>query len=460
MSHYVYCHSPFNLSAGGTVGYLSRLYSALQEFTPSMKTYDGAEMHFNFADREAQPRYLRDIPSDIFLGQNSCFDLLIRTLEKHKHFDPSCWLINKYERCFRELPKFQVTQKNDPHKSIHINGSYNFFPIWNQLRLQGQASSTIKILTTHNPWVPYVEDMSIRSTANKWSKKELDLFGQYMQLRDRLAFTLCDAILCPSEFSLDGYKEWEFWNEISKNKPIYYCITGAPPRIIMTSRKQLREKLGIPESELVILYLGRKEKVRGFDLFVNAARQVLATTRKIWFIAVGNGNLKVDINDQHFIDLGFSTHAGDFINAADACVSTNRVSYFDLSMIEILSQGCPLITSNVGGYTWLKGRTRGVLFFEQGNDKELVKKILDFCTFSQEIKKEMHDSNITVYKEHLTPFHFQDNYKKAIDAIRRDLGKETFSRTSENQMVCKKILSKNQEKFNFMIHTLNSFFQK
>lgn len=457
MSHYIYSPGPLNISAGGTVGYLTRLYLACEEYRPSMTTDLGTELIFCFAENKAYPQYINDLSKKVYINDTKHTQQLKEILELDKKFDHNTVRIKRYSRWFRELPKCQVVNNKDTFASVHINGAYSFLPIWNQLRLQGKALSTLKILTTHNPFPPHVEEVGLRKSRGKWSESELAHLKKYLEIRDKLAFSLCDAILCPCEYSLEGYQSWPEWNEIISRKPVYYCITGAPVRKIRFSKEAIRKDLGIPDNEIMIVYLGRKEKVRGFDVFSEAARIVLTTNKKVWFVVIGTGNLKSNIASDHFIEIGFSENISDYINAADACVVANRGSYFDLSMIEILSLGCLLITSEVGGYRWLKNKTEGVLYFEPGNVKQLVCAINSLSSLPHERRNQMMASNKKLYNDKLTPFHFQENYQNIIDKIRGDFIPKMFEQEFHEEKLISKVVGKNQELFNYLIRTIESF---
>lgn len=453
MSHYIYCHGPQNLNSGGVIGYLSRLYQAFQTHRPNMKTNLGTDICFKFSPSNIQSRYFSMLPCstdvDIYISLYNQLSKELKSIDDTLH--PS-FKIKKYSRCFRELPKISIINSDDSSKSIHINGSYNFFPIWNELQYHNQVNSTIKILSTHNPCVPFAEELSVRETADEWSSNELEAYGKYMELRDTLAFAMSDVILCPTEYSLEGYKSWACWDELIHDKPVYYCLTGTDVEVASKSKEDLRAELGIPSNSLIVLYIGRKEKIRGFDIFVEAAKTILKMNLpNIYFIAVGSGHLKANINDHRFIDIGHSSTVNNFINAADVCVTTNRGSYFDLSMIEFLAFGCILVASKVGGYKWLENKTNGVVFFQDGNHDQLVKSILQISKLDRITINSMKLNNSQIYKKYLTSYCFQNNYQNTIDTIRKDF-KNQFLKPNSSELTPKpQIIGKYPDSFRLFL---------
>ena len=107
---------------------------------------------------------------------------------------------------------------------------------------------------------------------------------------------------------------------------------------------------------------------------------------------------------------------------ADACLCPNRGSLFDLSMIEFLAFGKPIICSYVGGYRWLENKTRGMLYSPVEDIDKFTDNILSFSQFSREKISVMQDDNFKLYKKYLSPNSFQENYCSIIDSIYRDFG--------------------------------------
>lgn len=450
MSHYIYCAGKRSIASGGTVGYLSRLDKAFKEYRSDYRTDAGTEIIFDFIEGKAHQTYINKSLVD--------FPEMI-TMEKG---DIESWrLKNKCKRWFRELSKGEASfLRCDSERSIHINGVYSFFPIWNRLKLRGVERKTIKILTAHNPMVPFEEELSIRESEGKYSEGELNILKLYMEYRDYLAFHLSDAIICPSVYSLESYERWNKFEEVIKNKPIYYCVTGAPKRISYKSRKEVRFELGIPEDATVILYLGRKEKVKGYDIFESAAKNIMNINSNIWFLVVGSGNLQSSLKHNHFVDVGYSENAGDYIEAADVCVTANRSNYFDLSMIEFLASGKILLLSKVGGNKWLEGKVKGVYFFESENVNDLTRMIRYIFNFSEVERLSMQRENLEFYNRELTLNKFQDNYQKVIDDIRRDVGKEIFFRKEDKLKESVREISKMKESLNAVGRFCNEFLRK
>ncbi|MFD1696822.1 glycosyltransferase [Roseibium aestuarii] len=310
--------------------------------------------------------------------------------------------------------------------SVHIHGAYNFLPVYNFLRLCGIENDVVKILTTHNPWKPEFEDVFhfTKNRPREWlvqNEAKIAGYRHFLRLRDDFAFRMSDALFFPSEHSMEGYhQDWPEFAEIAASKPIYFSVTGTEKKAVSLSADAMRAQHGIPANARVFLHLGRFIPMRGFDLYVEAAKQVLGRDPNAWFLAVGEKQDKPSLDHPRWIEVPFTTAPGNYLNLADACVIANRGSYFDLSMIEALSLGTPLVSAKIGGYKYLEGRTDGVLYFEPGSVDSLTDALTRFCQLSPETLTEWRRSNAALYEREMTPQKFATGYQDTIDQLYAD----------------------------------------
>lgn len=161
--------------------------------------------------------------------------------------------------------------------------------------------------------------------------------------------------------------------------------------------------------------------MRGFDLYEKVAEKIINKHENAYFLAVGEKREKPYIKSDRWIEVGYTTSPGDYLNMSDAVVMANRGSYFDLGMIETLSLGTHLIAAKVGGYKYLEGKTKGVTFFEKESEQGLLKACDDFCFLEAETIKEGGLDNIRLYESEMTPEMFATNYKNTIDKMYEEL---------------------------------------
>ena len=431
MKHCIFCHEPFNLNKGGVVGYLSQLYQAMLN-ERRLTTNSGIDLSFLFPidpiKPNEYPRVKKPAPEFEYLFSNDFPNL---------NMENKLGFIGQRNFQFRSVLPYSEIRKIDFNniKSIHIHGAYNFAPVYNTLFKYGLHNKIVKVLSTHNPYMPTIEDMELITRDLKWTEAQKEIIRYFFSERDKLAFSLADALVFPAKESMEQYyKLWPEFKDIIKDKRIYFCETGSKPKQQTSSVTFLKEKLGIPEDAILFLYLGRFVKVRGYDLLTSIAQRIFDKNEKIYFLIVGEER-KVQINSPRWIQIPHTNFPGDYLAMADVVLAPNRGSYFDLSMIESLAAGRALLCSDVGGYKWLHEKTSGVCFFKPEDLIDIEEKILSMASLGKEKLAEMGLENRKLYDARLTPKNFVDNYMSVIDKIYRDFsihdGKNEYILPSE-----------------------------
>lgn len=412
LRHYIHFHQGYDTNKGGTVGYNSILLNSFRNYNKNFKTRNGIECCFLYPDIGPTERLNNDI-------LNNIIDLRFGYTQEYKNENISDNLIKIRKNWFKEILPLELYSKVNTHEisSIHIHGAYNFLPIYNSLAKMGVDSKVLKILTTHNPFKPEVEDLELSNRNNTLNQNMIDMLRFFFKERDYWAFRLADALIFPSEYSIEGYYEtWPEFKDIIKNKKIFFTTTGTKEKESSTTKEKKRKELNIPNNAKVFLYLGRFIKIRGYDLLIETAKHILKKENNIYFVVVGENREKV-ISHKNWIQIPFTDSPGDFINMADACLCPNRGSLFDLSMIEILSLSKPLICAKVGGYKFLEKKTSGVIYFEKENIFDFVSAIEKFLTLNQIEIDKMGQENRKLYDTELNLESFQKNYCNTIDEI-------------------------------------------
>ena len=415
MKHYIHCHMGFDTNKGGTVGYLSSL---LQGFESSPELFYDGNIQYGFMFPDIKPADRLPMQVDPSLIANTAFPEVYTYLadREDKH-------IQERRNWFHSTLPIPEIYKVNLHQitSVHIHGVYNFIPFYNFLRSCGIEKDVVKILTTHNPWKPEFEDVEIL-TGRFRQAEQLEEIRFFLQRRDEHSFRLADALLFPSEHSLEGY--YEYWPEfasIVKGKKIYFSATGAKKLPVTYSRETMRKELNIPEDAIVFAYIGRFLKIHGYDLYIEAAKRILEQhPSKVYFLAIGQKNKSLAIEHPHWMEIPFVTDIGNYIHMIDGMVVANRGSLFDLSMIECLSIGTPIIAAKVGGYKYLEGKTSGVTYFEGESVDRLVDALMHFMNLSKVNRDSMCKDNMDLYNRELTEHEFARGYTNTIARLYKD----------------------------------------
>jgi glycosyltransferase involved in cell wall biosynthesis len=121
-------------------------------------------------------------------------------------------------------------------------------------------------------------------------------------------------------------------------------------------RKSVREELSIQDDEIVVTTIGRLVPVKNHILFLQAARDVVKK-KKVKFLIVGDGvlfrALKAKTKEWNLSDSVFFMGWRDDINrilcATDIYVITSVVEGLNLSVLEAMACGLPIVGTDVKG---------------------------------------------------------------------------------------------------------------
>ncbi|HWK68271.1 MAG TPA: glycosyltransferase family 4 protein [Rhizobiaceae bacterium] len=134
-------------------------------------------------------------------------------------------------------------------------------------------------------------------------------------------------------------------------------------------RTQIRAALEIPESDLVLLTVGRFTPQKGYPHLLKAAQKILRAKRDVRILLVGDGpdrestqKMAADLGIGAFVDfLGERADVPDLLAAADLFVLASLFEGLPLVVLEAMAMGLPVVASRIGGvcealgpdYPWL-----------------------------------------------------------------------------------------------------------
>jgi len=105
--------------------------------------------------------------------------------------------------------------------------------------------------------------------------------------------------------------------------------------------------------------------------------------------------------------------------AIDVFVLPNRMTYFDLVLLEVMSAGVPVIASATGGNKSVQSMT-GALILYQNTAADLAEKIMEFSHLSDENRKSAGQKIQNTYEQFYTTKIFAEKYKNLINNIYSD----------------------------------------
>jgi 1,2-diacylglycerol 3-alpha-glucosyltransferase len=161
-----------------------------------------------------------------------------------------------------------------------------------------------------------------------------------------------DAIVAPTAKVETVLKNYGLHN------PIHIVPTGIAleqhkQRITPDERKQLREKLGIPEDVLVLINLGRLGNEKNLDELIDFFAVARTHTPKLMLLIVGDGPARQELEEK-VKDLGIDKHViftgmvkpeevHSYYQVGDVFVSSSTSETQGLTYVEAAANGLPLL---------------------------------------------------------------------------------------------------------------------
>jgi glycosyltransferase involved in cell wall biosynthesis len=137
---------------------------------------------------------------------------------------------------------------------------------------------------------------------------------------------------------------------------IHNSVNTADTRVTRSASK-IRSELGIGENQLIVGSVGRMVPVKGYDVFLRAARIILGKRPETRFILAGDGPSLQELMDtaremgiqKHVMFLGFRDDPLDVINALDVFVVCSYHEGIPTVLLEAMALGKAVVATKVGG---------------------------------------------------------------------------------------------------------------
>jgi len=125
-------------------------------------------------------------------------------------------------------------------------------------------------------------------------------------------------------------------------------------------KKEARIKLNLNQSDIIFIFVGRIERVKGLDLIMNSFKLYINKyDDKAKLLIIGDGSLRnklesvvnnEKINDKIlFLGRKDPADVSEYISASDVCLFASYAEGFSVSMIECVLSGRPCVTTYVSG---------------------------------------------------------------------------------------------------------------
>lgn len=267
------------------------------------------------------------------------------------------------------------------------------------------------LLTSHTPKMPYKEYIEDTLDHEEYLKHK-ELFDRVEEFAE-YSFKNADYLVFPCKFAEEPYYHtWDTYPEIRDEKKVLYLPTGVPKINVRKSRADIRKELNIPDDRFVISFVGRHISVKGYDRLVS----LFGKLGNVTVLCCGREGMIKHPKSPDWIEIGWTDDPFSYVNASDVFFLPNRETYFDLSLLEVISFGKCSLISLTGGNKMFAGRQDcGIYTFETDDEAvELVRSIMD--KDHEQIKAE-EEAQVRLYEEEYTVSRFYDRYKDMLRKI-------------------------------------------
>jgi glycosyltransferase involved in cell wall biosynthesis len=321
---------------------------------------------------------LLDKPREIFV--------FVRDLELKKK-NRFHWILEKIGLIKRKnkIVQLYLNIRANEYKFIYFHECSNFELCRNYI-----PQSQHVILQSHAPELPSIE-------AKGWNLGD-EICKQYEKAQAN-AFKRANTIIFPNLDSVPLYDEIDY----DKSK-IKYILSGARlPDIV--------RKVPLNNDKINLLYIGRRNRIKGFDIVLDSFVRACTIRDDIRLIVLGNGS---DIGLENVYELGNTNNPIMWMNSVDYIINANRQSYFDLSVIEALSIGCPLLIAINYGHNYYLSKSDGIVGFNSKDEDGLFNLLV-----SEELKKRdsVNIANIELYNKELSDLKYYERFKRFFEQL-------------------------------------------
>jgi glycosyltransferase involved in cell wall biosynthesis len=207
------------------------------------------------------------------------------------------------------------------------------------------------------PWVGRIAKVPvILGTRRNLNHATTDGPSRFSLRLQALSNLLVDQIIANSQAVLEKVAESE-WGSRRKLCVVYNGIDPAQMRPRPGVRARLRREMGLNDQHVLVGNISGLRRVKGVDLFVEAATLAHRKHPQLRFVLVGDGELRQEIEqlvktnrlETVFVIAGAADDVGPFLAAMDVAVLSSMAEGFSNSLLEYMAAELPIIATDVGG---------------------------------------------------------------------------------------------------------------
>lgn len=177
-----------------------------------------------------------------------------------------------------------------------------------------------------------------------------------------------------------------------------------------------RARWGLPEQVPVGLFLGNAQPYRGLDVLLAALPLLPRDLPGV--LAVAGPAPESLPRHPRLRPLGRVADVASLLRAVDFVVNVNRFSLFDLSTIEAVEAGRPLLLHATGGNRTFRDLGAGCVMIPDLAPGTVARGLAEMLALPPERRDELGRASRACYEAHLTPAHLWDRHLDLYDKAR------------------------------------------
>lgn len=202
---------------------------------------------------------------------------------------------------------------------------------------------------------------------------------------EKISAHFCDKIVCIS----DAEKESALREKICKPNKLQVIYNGIDLEEIEKTVPMSRAQLGIPEDAFVVGMVGRLSKQKAPDTFVKAAKLIKEKIPNAFFLMVGDGELRDQVEDlinqydlgSSFLITGWVDNPTAYMKIMNVGMLLSRWEGFGLVLPEYMACGVPIVATDVDAIpNIIKNGENGILV-NKDDYHEAAKKAIFICKY-------------------------------------------------------------------------------
>ena len=244
-----------------------------------------------------------------------------------------------YHSFYQSYRMLRLFLKNNPNDIIHSHSLFGDI-IALLLKFEGKAPTIVR--TLHN------------ELRTEWSRRPL----RRILLTNLLYPLAFDVEIGISQYITDSLNQRWFAKILGRHA---ITIHNAVEIDRFTNRNHdslmIRRELGIPENAFLAGSVGRLTRQKGYDVFLNAAAQVIKSYSEFHFIIIGDGEdaklLKQQANELQLenkvLFTGSRSDVDRLITSLNLFVCSSRWEGLSTVLMEAMAAGIPILATDIPG---------------------------------------------------------------------------------------------------------------